>query len=235
MPPSHSQTLTPEQLTDLTQANVIIGSESRGPFCSGTIIDAKKRLVLTAAHCVSQQYRDEERDEVDPITGVVTKKTYRVAEDLLVWQQKYLDYEVVSSHRLVAKVLAQDTKTDQALLQLRDPAYAPPRSIEIAPSTYKYLVSKPCFVIGNSAGVLDASVSPCTIAAPQRTLQLGDSNKKLVQINSGAIGGNSGGAVIDATTGQLIGTLVAGINGSTVTFMVPHSITLDFIKAHTPK
>lgn len=232
---SRAETLTPERLTTLTQANVIIGSDSRGPFCSGSVIDAIKRLILTAAHCVDQQFRDETRDEVDPKTGEVTKKTYRVAEDLLVWQNKYLDYNVVSSHRLTAKILSQDKSLDQALIQLNDPDYRPPISLDLVPPDHKYLVSTPCFVIGNSFGILDASVSACTIAAPQRTFDMDGYKRRFVQLNSGAVGGNSGGAVIDAQTGRLLGTLVAGYNGSTVTFMVPITIALDFIKSATPK
>lgn len=230
-----ADTLTPERLTTLTTANIIIGSDARGPFCSGSVIDTVKRLILTAAHCVTQQFRDIERDEVDPKTGEVTKKTYREAEPLLVWQNKYLDYDVVSSTRLTAKILDSNRDLDQALIQLNDPDYRPPISLDIAPPDYKYQVSTPCFVIGNSLGVLDGSVSACTIAAPQRNLDVSGIKHKLVQLNSGAVGGNSGGAVIDATTGRLIGTLVAGYNGSTITFMVPITIALDFIKAATPK
>jgi S1-C subfamily serine protease len=233
--PARATTLSPEQLTDLIRANVILGTESSGPFCSGTIIDAKHRLILTAAHCVSQQYRTETRQEVDPKTGEITEKKYQVAEDILIWQNKYLDFEVISSQRLVAKILAKDTATDQALIQIRDPDYTPPLALTLAPSTYQYLVTKPCVVVGNSFGILDASVSPCTIASPQRTLRLGGKDTKLVQLNSGAVGGNSGGAVIDAQTGQLIGTLVAGIPGTTLSFMIPSSAASELLTKHAPK
>ena len=132
------------------------------------------------------------------------------------------------------RLIAQNADTDQALIQIRDTDYVPPRAVKLAPATYDYGLTKPCVVVGNSYGILDASVSPCTIASAQRSLPLGGSKKKLVQINSGAVGGNSGGAVLDGETGELIGTLVAGAPGTTISFMVPVTISLEFIKKNTP-
>jgi hypothetical protein len=41
--------------------------------CSGTLVDADKGLVLSAYHCINQQYETVEREKVDD-SGVVTKE-----------------------------------------------------------------------------------------------------------------------------------------------------------------
>ena len=50
----------------IEQTNVIFSG-----ICSGTIIDVKRRLVLTAYHCVTDNLREVEKKEVDPKTGEI--------------------------------------------------------------------------------------------------------------------------------------------------------------------
>lgn len=218
----------------IDKANVLIGDRERD-FCSGTVISIKDRLILSADHCVSDRVRQEVKEFVDPDTGEITKKTIEKKLDLMVSRQVVKDYEVVSRQSFTAKIWARDPEHDVAILQIIDPSYVPVYEAKLAPDDYKIRRGETVYVVGNPGGVFDNSLTKGIISATERTLEFDDGKKvRVFQLDAAAIGGNSGGSVLNEK-GQIVGTVDAILRGSSITFAVPISITKELLKKNAPK
>lgn len=193
----------------IEDTNIILGMDAN-PFCSGTIISRKDRLILTAAHCVADAFNTKTITETDPKTGEVREKKIETSEYLDTWQDRYLDYDVVSSIHYAAKVVTRDAKTDVAILQVLDPEWIPKQAAPMSKSAKALKRGQTVYVVGNPAGVLDASVTKGIVSNTQRKLPIGADKTSYFQVDAAIIGGNSGGAVYD-DDGQLIGVVSAGI------------------------
>lgn len=203
----------------IEKTNVIIGDHGDG-FCSGTIISAKHRLVLTAEHCVSHVFRTKTERKVGADGTVMEKEVEEQGSYLDLWQNKYLDYEVVSQNHFAAKVLRRDAKSDTAILQVIDPSWVAPSEAPFAAVDWKLMRGQTIYVVGNPAGILDASVTKGIVSNTQRRLLVSDYPTNYFQIDAAVIGGNSGGAVYNEN-GQYIGVVSAGMRQSTINFAVP--------------
>jgi S1-C subfamily serine protease len=212
----------------IDKANVLVGDED-GDFCSGTFISIKNRFVLTANHCVQDRVRRREKESVDPITGVVTKVTVEEKLDLVVSKNIMKDYEIVSRQSLTAKIWARDAENDVAILQIVDPDYVPAYAATLAPDDYKLTRGETIYVVGNPGVEFDNSVTKGIVSATERTLSFDGKKVKVFQTDAVAIGGNSGGSVLNEN-GQIVGTLDAGLRGSGITFVVPISATKKLLK-----
>lgn len=200
--------------------NVIIGDHGDG-FCSGTIIPGKHRLILTAEHCVADIFTTRTEKKVDPDTGEVHEVEIEEQQGFLdIWQNKYLDYNVVGQNHFAAKVLKRDAKIDTAILQVIDPDWAPKEASPLAPADWKLSRGQTIYVVGNPAGFLDASITKGIISNTQRKMKIGSYFTPYFQIDAAVIGGNSGGAVYNEN-GQMIGVVSAGLRTSTINFAVP--------------
>lgn len=213
----------------IDKANVLVGDED-GDFCSGTLISIKNRFVLTANHCVQDRIRRREKEKVDPVTGVVTTVTVEEKLDLVVSKNVMKDYEVVSRQSFTAKIWARDAGNDVAILQIIDPDYVPSYAATLAPDDYKLKRGETIYVIGNPGVAFDNSVTKGIVSATERTLDFGNGDKiKVFQIDAVAIGGNSGGSVLNEH-GEIVGTLDAGLRGGGINFVVPISATKKLLK-----
>jgi S1-C subfamily serine protease len=220
--PSHAEWPSDRMDAQIDDTNIILGMQSN-PMCSGTIISVKDRLILTAAHCVTDAYSTKTVTETDPKTGEVREKTIETSKYLDVWTNKRVDSDVVSSMHYAAKPISRDAVLDVAILQVLDTDWKPKAAVPLAPKSYKIRRGQTIYIVGNPAGVLDASVSKGIISATQRKLQIAaDSETPYFQTDAAAIGGNSGGGVF-SDKGELIGVLSAGMRQSTITFVVPLS------------
>lgn len=212
----------------IENTNVIVGVGGDG-FCSGTIINRQYRLVLTASHCVTDRITRETQEFVDPITGEVTKKTIEKKLDLEVWQNTTRDYEVISSRHFVARIKGNDAQNDVAVLQIVDTDFAPPMEAPLAPDSHNLMRGQTIYVVGNPGGVLDNSITKGIVSATERTLDFSGKKVKAFQIDAAAIGGNSGGSVLNERD-ELVGTLDAGLRGAGINFAVPISATKALLR-----
>lgn len=207
--------------------NMILGMNAN-PFCSGTIISKKSRLILTAQHCVADAFSKKVIEEVDPKTGEVREKKIETSEYLDVWQQRYFNFDVVSSTHYAAKVVARDAVTDIAIIQVIDPEWVPRSVAPLASRDSTLKRGQTIYVVGNPAGILDASVSKGIVSNTQRKLQIGTDKTPYFQVDAAIIGGNSGGAVYNEA-GELIGVVSAAMTKSTIGFAVPVSMVRDLL------
>jgi S1-C subfamily serine protease len=207
------------------QTNVIVSG-----ICSGTVIDVKLRLVLTAYHCVTNNLREVEKKEIDPKTGEIkiTKVQERIPMYIETWKRDE-SLDVVSSARFSAVIKGADSASDTALLQVEDQAWTPEAAAPFAPDGFKYLRGLVVYAVGNPAIIFDNSITVGIISAPARKLDFGDGRKiPLFQHSANTIGGNSGGAIYNAD-GQIIGTLTGGMRGADISLAVPISYSKAMI------
>lgn len=208
----------------IEKTNVIVSG-----ICSGTIIDAEKRLVLTAHHCITDSLQEVEKQEVDPKTGEIRTRKVMEKRPMYIETWKRQDFDVVSSERHAAVIVGWDDLADIAILQVVDKDWKAAMAAPLAPDSYQYKRGLKVYAVGNPAILFDNSITEGIISAPQRWLDLGRGNVPFFQMSAGIIGGNSGGAIYN-DAGQIIGTVSAGVRGSAIGLAVPISKTKELIK-----
>lgn len=209
----------------IEKTNVIVSE-----ICSGTIISAKHRLVLTAHHCITDSLKDVEKREVDQKTGEIKTRTVQEMVPMYIETWKRVDYDVVNSHKYEARIVGYDALTDTALLQVIDPDWKAEAEAPLAPDDYDYMRGRQVFAVGNPGIEFDNSVTTGIISAPARKVNFGNNIKiPLFQHSANTIGGNSGGAIYN-DEGQMIGTVTGGVRGSDVSLAVPISFTKALLK-----
>lgn len=211
---------------DLT--NMVVGDENGG-FCSGTVIDIERRLVMTAGHCTRMAWHDVEKEFVDPVTGEISHKTIREKKDLEVWHNVYRDFKLLSANHYRVKVAAESYADDVAVLQIIDDQYVPPAEVKLAASDsptrgqHIWLVSNPYIV-------LDNSLTEGRITGENRSMNLdGTKIEEFFQHDAVAVGGSSGGVVLN-DQGEMIGLHVRG-NGSGIGLAVSVSKLKKLLKS----
>jgi S1-C subfamily serine protease len=215
-----------DKMNEQIEATNVIVSE----ICSGTIIDKDRRLVLTAHHCITDNLKEVEKQEVDSKTGEirtikVMKKTPMFIET---WGRK--DGEVVTKEVHTTTIVGYNEKFDIAILQVDDLLYQPKMEAPLAPETYEYKRGKDVFAVGNPGIVFDNTVTKGIISAPLRSLEMGgDFTIPFFQHSASIIGGSSGGAIYN-DSGELIGTVSAGVRGADIGLAVPISKTRELLK-----
>jgi len=199
--------------------------------CSGTLIDIKERVILTANHCVQDQYETVERERIDK-DGVIKKEKIRRIKEGTVKQYQYVgNHSAVATAYKVKLVLPNwDESVDLALMKTLAPL---PNTVAATMACKLPERGETVYTVGNPTGRLYASVTKGIVSNTKRdygALPFGsDSQSKdhLMQISSGVIGGNSGGAVYN-DEGELVGVPVVGHRANEILgFAVP----LDTIKA----
>jgi len=211
----------------IDKTNVIVSG-----ICSGTVIDVKERLVLTAYHCTTDNLKDVQKREVDPKTGEIRTRTVQEREPMYIETWKRFDYDVVSTERHTAEIVGVDQDSDVAILKVVDPNWKPEMAAPFASDGFEYLRGLPVFAVGNPGILFDNSVTTGIISAPARREKFGEVLPKgvpLFQHSAITIGGNSGGAVYN-DKGELIGTCTGGLRGSAVSLSVPISFTKALLK-----
>lgn len=210
--------------------------------CSGTLIDAKARLILTANHCVMDQFEDVTREEVDK-DGKVKKITVRISRPGTVSQIKFAGPNEVERTSYVYRVQAHDPDHDLALIQVVTKL---PQVIQARISCREPQRLDVDYAVGNPFGILYSTATQGIVASTARDYRLlgidgtGDDplmqpgDNGLIQSTAPIEGGNSGGALYSAD-GELIGVNVRGspIN-ETVAFAVPLDDILKFLKDNAP-
>jgi S1-C subfamily serine protease len=196
--------------------------------CSGTLIDAKRLYVLTANHCVKDQFETVEREKIDD-KGVVTKENIKKLRDGTVSQIEFGGSESIRVVTYTVKLIAGDEDVDLALLQIKSGTV--PHELAAKLACDMPVRGEPLYIVGNPSGTLYSSVTTGVVSSIQRNYAIvpfdsPDDKKPLMQISGGVVGGNSGGSVYN-TSGELIGVpVLANRTNEVIAFAVP----LDSIK-----
>lgn len=205
--------------------------------CSGTLIEAAKGYVLTADHCIRDQYETVEHEKIDA-NGKVTKEQIRIARPGTVSQLFFKGPAEVQRNSYVYKIVQSDAALDLALLQVQTklpyPKGAPLACEDVA-------LLDPVYAVGNSYAVLYATVTAGVVSSVTRSYrdlqiagQLGDltdtGEHGLIQHSAVIAGGNSGGALYNAA-GELVGVNVRGA-ATGFSFAVPLSDIKKFLTDH---
>jgi S1-C subfamily serine protease len=201
--------------------------------CSGTLIDLKSRLILTAEHCVDSQYETIEREKISD-EGVVTKEKIRRLLDGTVSRIVFQGATSVTTVTYKVKLLATDKSKDLALVQIKD-TYSGRRAAPIACANP--VRGETVYIVGNPMGSLYSSVTVGVVSSVQRDyglLGVDNTNQQqaLMQVSGGVVGGNSGGAAYNAS-GEIVGVPVLGHRTNEVlAFAAPLSAIKEFLAAN---
>ena len=215
-----------DKMNEQIEATNVIVSE----ICSGTIINKKERLVLTAHHCITDNLKEEVRQEVDPNTGEI--RQVKVMKKTPMFIEKWIrqDGEVVSKEYHTASIKGYNEKYDIAILQVDDVLYAPKMEAPLAPENYPYKRGSTVFAVGNPGILFDDTVTQGIISHPLRAENMGGNfNIPFFQHSASIIGGSSGGAIFN-DIGEIIGTVSAGVRGANIGLAVPISKTKELLK-----
>lgn len=219
--------------TQIDQTNFVVNEG-----CSGTLIDVEQRLILTAKHCVSQQYKTEKVEDIAE-DGTVTEREVRIAIPGTVSQITFAGSNAVSTVEYRTKVLRSDRGTDLALLQIK--AETIPNKVSAPIACENVVRGDEVLIVGNPAG-LYSSVTKGIVSSVQRSYEIAPSlngslshEEPLIQVDGGVVGGNSGGAVYNSE-GELVGVPVAAYRfWEKLGFMAPISSVLEFLNKDFPK
>jgi S1-C subfamily serine protease len=199
--------------------------------CSGTLLDAKEGLILTAEHCVSTQYETIKREKIGD-DGVITEEKIRRLKDGSVSQLMFHGSESVQTVVYKVRLLSTSKDHDLALMKIIAPI---PHAQSARIACSEPVRGEPVYIVGNPMGDLYSSVTAGIVSSTQRDYRLINfpapkDKAPLMQISGGVVGGNSGGSVWNVK-GELVGVpvLASRIN-EVLGFAAPLASIKEFLK-----
>lgn len=201
--------------------------------CSGTLIDTAKGLILTANHCIDDQYETIEREEVSD-SGEVSKKKIRRLLPGNVTKLHFNGTKQVGKSVSLTKLIAYDRGRDLAVVQVVGNFVFTVDS-EAKLSCKDPERGEPISIVGNPLG-LYSSVVKGVVSSVERTYgtigvdDFQSSDIAIMQVSGGVVGGNSGGAVYN-DVGHIVGVTVRAHRINEVLgFAVPVTEIREFLK-----
>lgn len=215
--------------TQIDQTNFLVNSG-----CSGTLIDATH--VLTANHCIRDQYEIIEHDKINA-DGTVTKIKTRVARPGMVSQLFFKGATEIQKNQYIYKIQLSDANLDLALLQV------------VAKLPYDKGSAIACndaergdtvFAVGNSFALLYSTLTKGIVSSITRSYRdlslvnsedsIDDGEHGFTQHSAVIAPGNSGGALYNDKM-ELVGVNVRAANSlGGFGFAVPLSDIKVFLK-----
>jgi hypothetical protein len=229
---AHAEGWSPAAMNrQIDQTNFLV---NRG--CSGTLIDNNRNLILTAAHCILDQYETVEKDKVDA-DGRVIKEKIRIVRPGTVSQEYFAGPAIVQTNSYVYKIVDTDRALDLALLKVQTKLPATQAAIIACNDPIR---GDTVYAVGNSYAVLYSTVTKGIVSSIERSYrdlnlsgQLGDLTDNgehgLVQHSAPIAPGNSGGSLYNES-GEFIGVNVRGTAAGGFSFSVPLSDVKAFLK-----
>lgn len=216
---------TVEQMNaQINQTNFIVNDG-----CSGTLLDAKKRLILTNYHCVDFLISSVEREVTGP-DGTVQKKKFRKYEDVRLEQNTYDGFTRTGSATYVGEIVAEAKTRDLAVVRVKG-AIPHTFAAPIRPATDPVLRGERVYIVGNPLGN-DGSLVEGIVSNVNRAFDLpwtDGARLPLIQMSGGIAGGNSGGALYDSA-GRFIGVPAVGYRGTGhLGFAIPLDVIRPFL------
>lgn len=206
--------------------------------CSGTLIDLNRNYILTAAHCIVDQYETVEKDKVDK-DGKVTKEKIRIVRPGTVSQEYFIGPNIVQTNSYIYKIVDSDRALDLALLKVQTKLPAKQYSSLACADPIR---GETVYAVGNPYGALYSTVTKGIVSSVERSYRdlnlagdLGDLTDSgehgLVQHSAPIAGGNSGGALYNEK-GEFVGVNVRGTMTGGFSFSVPLSDIKAFLKSN---
>ncbi len=199
-----------------------------GSGCSGTLVNINPPLILTNQHCITQEVRIVEVDEVAD-DGTVRRIRRQITMPTIA-SQDILDAigVVIGRRETRVEIVAVNADADLALLRAIAPL-ANPIAARLGSGVIR---GERVYIVGNPA-MYEGSVVEGIVSNVRREVSafMSPLGRPWVgfQISGGTTGGNSGGAVYN-TRGQLIGVPTAGRrDASFIGFAVPVDIIRKFL------
>lgn len=211
----------------IDNTNVVV---NRG--CSGTLV--APGMVLTAHHCIADQYETIEREKISD-DGVVTKEKVRRFRDGTIQRLYFVNAETVTTITQRVRLVATDTTHDLALLHTVTSISGEPAVMACNEPRRGDTI----YVVGNPMGMLYSNVTKGIVSSNDRSYELlgldddiTQAKAPLMQVDAGIVGGNSGGAVYNAD-GEFVGVPVLGHRfNEVIAFAVPLGSVRAFLTAH---
>lgn len=202
-----------------------------GNGCSGTLISVPRKLVLTNAHCVQGEVKIVDVDEIAE-DGTVRKVKRQIRLPTTVAQDVYDALgRVIGRRESRVEIIRVNSDVDLALLKVLGPI-ASTMAAPILPEQMTVSRGERVYSVGNPAGY-EATVVEGIVSSIRR--ELADFSSPLgkpwegMQISGGIWGGNSGGAVYNAS-GYLIGVPAIGhVRATFIGFAVPIDVIHAFL------
>ena len=205
----------------IDQTNVLMNNN-----CSGTLIDAKNGYILTANHCIRDQFEIVSRQTIGD-DGVVKEEKVRVARPGTFSYLLFKDANEVQRTVYVYKIVLNDEKLDLALVQTKAKL---PETLSAPFACAEPIRGEKVYAVGNPYAVLYSSVTSGIVSSTDRNypmIRVDDMDgNTLIQSSAIVAPGNSGGALYNER-GELIGVNVRGIPG--ITLSVPLSDIKKFL------
>lgn len=203
----------------IDQTNVLVNNN-----CSGTLIDAKNGYVLTANHCIADQFHIVERQIIDD-DGVVKTRKVRIAKPGTFSYLTFKDANEISRNVYVYKIVKNDENLDLALVRTKAKL---PETMQAPIACKAPIRGETVYAVGNPYAVLYSSVTSGIVSSVDRNYPMigvdDQGDHAMVQSSAMIAPGNSGGALYDVR-GELVGVNVRGAPGITL------SVPLADIKA----
>jgi len=151
--------------------------------CSGTMVDARQKLVLTAFHCILDK-------EKNPKT------------EIIIQQNLFGNFAVKTTTTYVTEVVAADINVDLALLRLVGPSFHVVAS-PLLENENLLVPGQKIYIVGNP-NMLELTITVGYISNLNRVVAIDGHHRRAYQVSGGFFGGVSGGAVY-TEDGFLIG------------------------------
>jgi S1-C subfamily serine protease len=213
--------------TQIDQTNFLLNTG-----CSATLIDKVKGYLLTANHCIRDQYTVIDRETVDD-KGHVTTEKVRIAAPGTVSQLFFAGPNEVSRTIYVFKIVKSDSDLDLALVQVTAKL---PNVEDARISCAQPVRGDKTYAVGNTLGFLYSTVTEGIVSSVNRSYRLigVDSDNGMTQTTNAIGGGNSGGSLYN-NSGEIIGVVVRGSQAiAPIALSVPLSDIQTFVKDVDP-
>lgn len=197
------------------------------------------RPSVIEVHCVTKtgtssgsgvilSFADTDNDHVNDVALVVT--CHHVIEGATSMTAKS-----IYGDKYALSVVGSDPVSDIGILQMKkgeDGDFSKLTKVKMFTASDKLIVGSDVFAIGNPLGYLGGTVTKGVISALNRDVTVEDKKMTLIQTDAAINGGNSGGGLFDAATGDLIGIVNAGYASSAaqgLSFAIPCGTVKDVI------